>query len=118
MATWLVSRVLDPPGKGDSRVQEDVGLCQPVIINSCNIISRERESELNPDERSVEFQMEGGAGGGMSRAGNIVKIKINIKTPTSHKQGVKCRKYYRVLTVNRVNRKEKKRRKQNEEETN
>lgn len=37
--------------------------------------------------------------------------------PTSHKKGVKCRKYYRVLTV-RVNRTEKKRRKQNEEETN
>lgn len=53
----------------------------------------------------------------MSTELEIVK-KINIKTPTSHKQGVKCRKYYRVLTVNRVNRTEKKRRKQNEEETN
>lgn len=81
MATWLVSES-ETRRKGDSRVQEDAGLCRSVI-NSSAVVT---EGEFNPDERDE------------NRAGNIAK-KINIKTPTSHKQGVKCRKYHRVLTV-------------------
>lgn len=67
-------------------------MCQSVIINSRAVVP---EGELSPDERSTEGSDEERD---EYRAGNIVK-KINIKTPTSHKQGVKCRKYYRVLTV-------------------